>query len=171
MNLLTSEAKNKWYPVYTHARAEKKAYEALINKGIVAYLPLHRQLKQWSDRKKWVEEPFIKSYVFVNIAEHAQAEVLMTKGISRFLYFSGKPATMPDRQINELKLLMTSSLDLEITEEDLQPGEKIIIKAGPLKGMTGEVVIYRSQKQLILRLESIGCSIIVHVAASYIERF
>jgi transcription antitermination factor NusG len=66
---------------------------------------------------------------------------------------------------------MTSSLDLEITEEDLQPGEKIIIKAGPLKGMTGEVVIYRSQKQLILRLESIGRSIIVHVAASYIERF
>ena len=171
MNLLTSEVKKKWYPVYTHARAEKKAYEALISKGISAYLPLHRQLKQWSDRKKWVEEPFIKSYIFVNIAEQAQADVLMTKGISRFLYFSGKPATMPDRQINELKLLMTSSLDLEITEEDLQPGEKIIIKAGPLKGMTGEVVIYRSQKQLILRLESIGRSIIVHVAASYIERF
>ncbi len=171
MDLLTSDAKKKWYPVYTHARAEKKAYEALTNKGILAYLPLYRQLRQWSDRKKWVEEPFIKSYVFVNIAEHAQAEVLMTKGISRFLYFSGKPATMPDRQINELKLLMTSSIDLEITEEDLQPGEKIIIKAGPLKGMTGEVVVYRSQKQLILRLESIGRSIIVHVAASYIERF
>lgn len=171
MDLLTSDTKNKWYPVYTHARAEKKAYEALTNKGILAYLPLYRQLRQWSDRKKWVEEPFIKSYVFVNIAEHAQAEVLMTKGISRFLYFSGKPATMPDRQINELKLLMTSSIDLEITEEDLQPGEKIIIKAGPLKGMTGEVVVYRSQKQLILRLESIGRSIIVHVAASYIERF
>jgi len=30
-------------------------------------LPLHRQLKQWSDRKKWVEEPFIKSYLFVHI--------------------------------------------------------------------------------------------------------
>ena len=116
MDRRKSEVKNKWYPVYTHARAEKKAYEALTSKGISAYLPLHRQLKQWSDRKKWVEEPFIKSYIFVNIAEQAQADVLMTKGISRFLYFSGKPATMPDRQINELKLLMTSSLDLEITE-------------------------------------------------------
>jgi hypothetical protein len=50
----------KWYPVYTQPRAEKKAYQALINKGIEAYLPLHRQLKQWSDRKKWVEEPFPK---------------------------------------------------------------------------------------------------------------
>jgi transcription antitermination factor NusG len=108
--------------------------------------------------------------VFVNIAEHKQSEVLMTKGVSRFLYFSGKPAAMPDRQITELKLLMSSSFDLEITEEDLHPGERIIIKAGALKGMTGEVVSRRSQKQLILRLESLGCSIIVHVAASYIER-
>ncbi|AYL97233.1 UpxY family transcription antiterminator [Mucilaginibacter celer] len=164
-------AVNKWYPVYTNPRAEKKAYEALLTKGINAYLPLHRQLKQWSDRKKWVEEPFIKSYLFVNIAEHEQAEVLMTKGIARFLYFSGKPAVMPDKQISELKLLMASPYELEITEEDLQPGEKIIIKAGALKGMTGEVVSRRSQKQLILRLETIGYSIIVHVAASLIERF
>src|ERR1700754_427038 len=171
MDLRTSAVKTKWYPIYTNARAEKKALEALTNKGVLTYLPLHKQLKQWSDRKKWVEEPFIKSYVFVNIAEHQQAEVLMTKGVSRFLYFSGKPAAMPDRQISELKLLMSSSFDLEITDEDLQPGEKIIIKAGPLKGMTGEVVSRRSQKQLILRLESIGCSIIVHVAASYIKRF
>ncbi|MDN3548749.1 UpxY family transcription antiterminator [Mucilaginibacter aquaedulcis] len=171
MNLRTSVTAKKWYPVYTHPRAEKKTLEALTSKGIQTYLPLHRQLKKWSDRNKWVEEPLIKSYVFVNIAEHEQAAVLMTKGISRFLYFSGKPASMPDRQISELKLLMASSFELEIVEEDLQPGEKIIIKAGPLKGMIGEVVSRRSQKQLILRLESIGRSIIVHVAASFIERF
>ncbi len=164
-------AVNKWYPVYTNPRAEKKAYEALMSKGINVYLPLHRQLKQWSDRRKWVEEPFLKSYLFVNIAEQEQAEVLMTKGVARFLYFSGKPAVMPDKQIHELKLLMASPYELEVTEEDLQPGEKIIIRAGALKGMTGEVVSRRSQKQLILRLESIGYSIIVNVAASLIERF
>ncbi|QTE36695.1 UpxY family transcription antiterminator [Mucilaginibacter gossypii] len=164
-------AVNKWYPVYTNPRAEKKAYEALVSKGINVYLPLHRQLKQWSDRRKWVEEPLLKSYLFVNIAEQEQAEVLMTKGIARFLYFSGKPAVMPDKQIHELKLLMASPYELEVTEEDLQPGEKIIIRAGALKGMTGEVVSRRSQKQLILRLESIGYSIIVNVAASLIERF
>ena len=160
----------KWYPVYTHPRAEKKAYEALLNKGIEAYLPLHRQLKQWSDRKKWVEEPFIKSYLFVHIKEIEQTEVLMTKGIARFIYFSGKVASMPDRQIQELKLLMASPFELEVTEEDLQPGEKIFIKAGPLKGLNGEIISYRSQKQLALRLEHLGHSIIVHMGASLINR-
>jgi transcriptional antiterminator RfaH len=161
----------KWYPVYTHARAEKKAYATLTAKGIEAYLPLQRRLKQWSDRKKWVEEPLIKSYVFVNIADNAQAEVLMTKGIARFIYFSGEVTSMPDKQIEELKLLMASSLELEVTEENLQPGEKIKIKAGPLKGLTGEMIAYRSQKQLLLRLESLGCSIIVNVAAAFINRY
>ena len=160
-----------WYPVYTHPRAEKKAYQALLSKGIEAYLPLHRQLKQWSDRKRWTEEPFIKSYLFVHIREHEQTEILMTKGITRFIYFSGKITSMPDRQIEELKLLMASPYELEITAEDLQPGEKIMIKAGPLKGLTGEIISYRSQKQLALRLENLGYSIIVYVAASLIDRF
>lgn len=161
----------KWYPVYTHPRSEKKACQALMNKGIEAYLPLRRQLKQWSDRKKWVEEPLIKSYLFVRIPQHQQADVLMTKGIARFIYFGGKIAPMPDRQIDDLKLLVTSPADLEITEENLLPGEKIIIKAGPLKGMTGEIIEYRSQKQLALRLENLGYSIIIHLAASLINRF
>jgi len=161
----------KWFPIYTHSRAEKKAFQALSNKGIETYLPLHRQLKKWSDRKKWVEEPFLKSYLFVYIEPHQQTEVLMTKGVARFLYFSGKIASMPDRQISELKLLMASPYELEVTEENLQPGENIVIKAGPLKGLKGEVVSYRSQKQLILRLENLGFSIMVNAATSLIERF
>ncbi|WP_245916976.1 UpxY family transcription antiterminator [Mucilaginibacter yixingensis] len=160
----------KWYPVYTHPRAEKKAYLALTQKGINTYLPLHKQLKQWSDRKKIVEEPLIKSYLFVKISPQQQAEVLMTKGIARFLYFSGKIATMPDRQIDDLKLLMVSAVEVEVTEENLVPGEKVKIKAGPLKGMLAEVVEYRSQRQLALRFEDMGCCIIIHVAASYISR-
>jgi len=162
---------NKWYPVYTHPRAEKKACQALMDKGIETYLPLQRQLKNWSDRKKWVEEPFIKSYLFVHINELQKTEVLMTKGIARFIYFSGKVASMPKKQIDDLKLLMASPFELEITADDLQPGEKIIIKAGPLKGLKGEMITYRSQKQLAIRLENLGYSIIIHIAASFIGRF
>jgi transcriptional antiterminator RfaH len=168
---LASNTLYKWYPVYTHPRAEKKAFQALSDKGIESYLPLQRNLRQWADRKKWVEEPFIKSYLFVYITDQDKSQVLTTKGIARFLYFSGQATAMPDRQISDLKLLMASSYDLEITEEDLQAGEKVIIKAGSLKGMVGEMVSYRSQKQLMLRIESLGCSIMVNIAASLIDRF
>ena len=171
MSLSSHSGNCKWYPVYTQARAEKKAYEALTKKGIETYLPLQRQLKQWSDRKKWVEEPLIKSYLFVHINEQQQTEVLMTRGIARFIYFSNRVAFMADRQIDELKLLTASPYDLEVTEENLQPGEQVMIKAGPLKGLKGEMIEYRTQKQLLVRLESMGCSIIVNVSAALINRF
>ncbi|WP_345102470.1 UpxY family transcription antiterminator [Mucilaginibacter panaciglaebae] len=160
-----------WYPVYTQPRAEKKACQALMSKGITAYLPLQRQLKQWSDRKKWVEEPLIKSYIFVYVDGQQRADVLMTKGVSRFIYFSGKIATIPHQHIEDLKLLLASPYELSVTEENLQAGEKVLIKAGPLKGMTGEIILYRSQKQLALKLENLGYSIIVNIAAELIERF
>ncbi|AMQ01258.1 antitermination factor NusG [Pedobacter cryoconitis] len=167
---IRDKERKQWYPVYTHSRSEKKAYQELLNKDIEAYLPLRRQMKQWSDRKKWVEEPLIKSYVFVHIHQHQQTEVLMTSGVARFLYFSGKIASMPDRQIEELKLVLASAYEFEITEDELLPGEKIIIKAGSLKGMHGEIIKYHSQKQLLLRLGDIKYNIIVHVPASLIER-
>lgn len=160
----------RWYPVYTHARAEKKAHQALLLKGVDSYLPLRRQLKQWSDRKKWVDEPLIKSYLFVKIREADQAEVLKTRGIARFIYFGGKITPMPDRQIEDLRLVVSCDLQLEVTEENLAPGEKIIIRAGPLKGMMGEVVSYRSQRRLALRLEKLGCSLLIYAATELIER-
>lgn len=161
----------KWYPVSTLPRAEKKAYQALLNKGIEVYLPLHKQLKQWSDRKKWIEAPLIPSYLFVRITEAERAEVLMTRGIVRFIYFANQIASMPDRQIAELKLLLAGVYELEVTEENLQAGEKIIIKAGPLKGLRGEIVAYHSKKQLILRLGNLDRSIIIKVPASMLMRY
>jgi len=160
----------KWYPVCTQSRAEKKAHSELTRKNITSYLPLQRQMKQWSDRKKWVEEPLIRSYLFVHISRHQQAEVLMTSGIARFIYFSGHIASMPAQQIEKLKLLTASPYELEITENNLLEGEKITIKAGPLEGMSGEVVAYRSQKKLLVRLTELNNAILVHVPASLIGR-
>lgn len=161
----------KWYPVYTNPRSEKKAAELLYKNGIEIYLPLQRQLKQWSDRKKWVEEPMIKSYLFVRITVKQQMQVLTTKGICRFIYFSGKVASMPDRQITQLQLLLASETELELTDQIFKPGEKVKVKAGPLMGLTGELIDHRSQKKMIVRLDHIGQAIMVQIPAVFLEPF
>ena len=158
-----------WYPVYTNPRAEKASADLLSRKGIEVYLPLQKQLKTWSDRKKWVEEPLIKSYVFVKIVVKQQSEVLSTKGICRFLYFSGKVASMPERQIDQLKLLMAKETELEIVDHIFEKGEKVYIKAGPLQGMKGELVSFHSQKKLVLKFDHIGQSVIIQVPLAFIE--
>ena len=159
----------KWYPVYTNPRAEKKANELLIAKGIETYLPLQKTLKQWSDRKKIVEEPYIKSYLFVRITPAQHTEVLMTRGICRFLYFSGKIASMPERQIADLKLLFASEADMELTERTFQAGEAVRVSAGPLLGLRGELVTVLSQKKLLVRIQHINRSVLVQVSAAFLD--
>lgn len=166
-----AEEKLKWYPVYTNPRAEKKAFELLKCKGIESYLPLYRQQKQWSDRKKWILEPLIKSYVFVYILPSQIGKVLTTKGICRFIYFSGVIATMPSKQIDQLKLLLASGDELEIIERVFTNGEKIRIVAGPLQGLTGEIIEYKAQKRLLVRIDHIGQSLLVKINSVFIEAF
>ncbi|MXV52837.1 UpxY family transcription antiterminator [Pedobacter sp. HMF7647] len=159
----------KWYPVYTNPRAEKRAHELLSAKGIESYLPLRKTLKQWSDRKKWIDEPLIPSYLFVNINAKQHAEVLMTNGVCRFLYFSGKIASMPERQIEALKLLLASEEDIELTDREFEKGEEIIINAGPLKGLKGELISRSSRKKLLIRIDHVGQSVVVQLPAAFVE--
>jgi transcriptional antiterminator RfaH len=158
-----------WYPVYTNSRAEKKAYQELQRKNIEAYLPLKKTLKQWSDRKKMVEEPLLKSYLFVYMSNKEYAEVSMTPGISRFIYFSGKIAKIPNKQLEDLKLLLATEQELEVFDYELSPGEKVLINAGPFMGIIAELVAIKNKKNLILRLDSLGYSIQINTSMAFVE--
>lgn len=158
-----------WYPVYTNPRAEKMAALALEQKKIQVYLPTQKQLRQWSDRKKWVETPLIPSYLFVQISESQHAEVLMCRGISRFIYFSGKIATIPERQINQLKLLLANAADLEVVDHTFEAGQKVAVKAGPLQGLRGELISWHSTQRMLVRIDYITQSILVQVPVSFLD--
>jgi len=160
-----------WYPVYTNSRAEKKAFEQLARKGIETYFPTQKTLKQWSDRKKWVEEPLFNSYLFVKISPKEHAEVLMTKGVCRFVYFSGRATNISEEQISQIKLLTTHGAQLEVIDPGYQKGEKVRVKFGPLQGLTGELIDLRSQKKLLIRLENIDHALLVQVPMAFIEPF
>lgn len=161
----------KWYPVSTRSRMEKKVHEELDKKDIVSFLPLKKTLKQWSDRKKVVEEPLIKSYLFVYITVAQQMELLQINGIARFIYFCGKVASMPSKQIDDLKLLLATDDELEIFDFDIAEGEEVLIKAGPFKDILGEVVSIKNKKRVVLRLKNMGYAININTSMAFLEPF
>ena len=50
-----------WIVVRSKPRSEKVAYRKLVEKKIEAYLPLLKERRKWSDRKKWVEFPLFST--------------------------------------------------------------------------------------------------------------
>lgn len=159
-----------WYAVYTRSRSEKSLMELLTAKGIEAYVPLRKVLHQWSDRKKFVEEPLIRSYCFVKVANKEYYEVLNTHGAVRYIWFSGKPATIPDRQIDTLKAITGSNVEVECLPDSFQPGIQVMVVGGPLTGLTGELVNISNKKKVIVRIDHLNQVITLSISPLLIEK-
>lgn len=166
-----SSDKYFWYAIYTKSRAEKKTYALLLQRGFQVYLPLQKKLKQWSDRKKWVEEPLFNSYMFVYVCEREYYDVLQTPGVVRYITFSGKAAPIREDQINLLKKILSSESELEISDHQFSVGEKVRVVGGPFHGMTGELVDLKNSKRFIIRFDELNKSIILNIPTVYLEPY
>ncbi len=159
----------RWYAVYTKSRQEKKLASRLSSCGIEAYTPLRKTLKQWSDRKKMVEEPLIRSYVFVRISRPMYDAVLDTPGAVRFVWFGGEPAAIPDRQIDVLKRLTGLVPGLSLAPGNIGPGSPVEVIAGPLMGLSGELVSLAGRNRVIVRIDHLEHALSLSVPMSLLR--
>lgn len=158
-----------WFALYTLPRAEKKAYAELIKKGIDAYLPLQRTLRQWSDRKKWTEEPLFRSYIFVNIPKNLYFDVLNTNGVVRYITFEGKAVPIPPRQIEAVRFYLSSDDPLPENIDIFSPGQPVEVIKGPLKGLAGELIEVTGKHKVRIEITAIGQSILVTIPLAHLK--
>ena len=163
------ELATKWYAVYTRPRFEKQVLKGLLDQGIDAYLPLIKTIRQWSDRKKMVEVPLFSSYVFVHIDRRLYDMVLQTHGVVKYITFEGKAATIPANQIDNLRILIDSNEKVETTWETRRKGDLVIVTAGSLKGLKGELITDGDRKKVLVRIQGIDQNLTVEVHSSLIE--
>ena len=160
----------RWYAVYVRSRSEKVVFSRISEQGIETYLPLQKTLRQWHDRKKLVELPLFNSYVFVRANSTQFQLIKSTEGVSGFVSFDGKPAKIPDSQINYLKLLLDSSEKFEISYDIFEFGDKVEVFRGPLKGFKGFLVDYKGIKRALLQINAINQSLIVEIHPSNLKK-
>ena len=159
-------AGKKWYAIYTRSRFEKRTYGLLTDRGQEAYLPLVDSWRVWSDRKKRIEIPLLSSYLFVYAdPEDYQTylDILNTPGVVRFIGFEGKPAPIPEQQIDALKRISKEGVHMECLEETPPPGTPVTVQSGPLKGLQGEVVHSSKGRQVVIRLDILDKCITVNI--------
>ncbi len=153
----------KWYALYTKSRAEKKVYEQLIAFGINTYLPLRRVLRQWSDRKKWVEVPVISSYIFIKIPAVDYNRVFDANGVVAYVSHKGKAVTIPDHEIEIMRRTIDNNIDFDVEQGNLKKGQEITITAGPLKGVKGTINEVKGNKKLYLNISNIGYTLVINI--------
>lgn len=161
-NMKNNLLKYNWYAIRVKSRSEKKVLFELTELEIEAYLPMQRKLRQWSDRKKWVETPLISGYVFVYISRKEYETVLRIYNVVSYIYFEGKAAIIRDEDINLLKrMLGQAEVDIEITADQFKPGQMVEIIAGPLMGVIGELIDFKGKDKVALRIPPLGYTVLL----------
>ena len=154
----------KWFVVYTKPQQELKVAEQLTTMGITNYCPTITLLKQYSDRKKKVTKPLLSSYVMVELEEKERNKVFACNGIVRYLFFLGKPAVIPAKQINLMQDHLNGVYnDSKVTR--LSVGDSHTITQGPFSGVKGKVVETNNTK-VKLELASLGMQITLRKQAA-----
>ncbi len=159
----------KWFAIYVKSRSEKKVLKLLEDIGIESFLPLITRVKQWSDRKKKVEEPLFRSYLFVNISLCDYYTVLNINGVVKFITFEKKPVPVPDNQIIAIKEYLNDTELHSLEYEDFKEGELVKIKSGQMKDLVGRFIKINGKHRVIIDIEVVGQSIPINIARSNVE--
>lgn len=159
-----------WYAIYTRANGEKKLFDSLQEKNIECYLPTRKVLKIWSDRKKWVEEPLFKCYIFVKVSYKEFFNVLNTPGAVCYISFGGRAQSIPESQITNIRsFLYQCDHEVTLTYERIQKGATVEVLHGSLKGVKGEVANVYGQLRLLIRIESMNCSLYANISKDEVK--
>lgn len=151
-----------WYVIYTIPKWEKKVARLLSDAGLENYCPLNKVTKKWSDRKKVIEEPLFKGYVFVQISKSEIADVKSVKGVINFVHWLGKPAIVKDEDIANIKKFLRDHKEIEVTEYKIDINDKVMIDSGLLMNYQGIVEDILGSKVRII-IKSLGIQMVALV--------
>ena len=158
-----------WYAVYVRSRHEKKVYHLFEEKGLESSLPLIKTTRQWSDRKKKVEVPLFRGYVFIRIdIRKDKFNILKTDGVVKFIGIGKNPSRIPDEQIHWVHMIVEKS-DTVKNEKEIPVGQKVRVTAGPFKGVEGVAMRSGKQSRIVIVIESIMNAVSVEISPNYLE--
>ncbi len=168
VHLSTDEA--HWYALKTRSRHEKVVAHQLQNQYITTFLPLIPQVHRWSDRKKMVQVPLFPGYAFVRVVPSAEqyVRILRVHGVSNFVGVRGQATPIPEKQIVDIQLLLTSNAAYSICPF-LKVGQKVRIRGGCLDGVEGLLIARNGDRNLLISVEPMQRSLAVNIEGYDVE--
>ncbi|MBT3177175.1 MAG: UpxY family transcription antiterminator [Desulfobacula sp.] len=162
-----------WFALLTRSNFEQTVYTAIVNKKIEAFLPKMKRKSSRKDRNLMIETPLFPGYLFVksNFEAANQLQILKTVGAVRLLGNQSGPLSIPPAQIESLKILTSTSMDL-ITGVNirLKKGDPVMIIKGPMAGAKGEFSRHKGRGRVVIKIDVLGQYAGVEVDGNNVEK-
>ena len=161
---------HRWYALYVRSRHEKSVSAQLETKDYEVFLPLYRVRHQWADRWKTVSLPLFPGYVFCRFDAATRSPVLGTSGVIDVVRMGCEPAPVKTSEIEAIRLVVNSPLSVE-PYASLVRGQRVTVRGGPLKGLTGTLLDFRKTVRLAISVELLCRSVIVEMERDWVAPY
>jgi transcription antitermination factor NusG len=160
----------RWFAIQTRPQHEKNVARQLIAKGITTYLPLLTERHRWSDREKIVQVPLFSCYTFVAIdaVVENRIAVLCTPGVLSFVGSNHDPTPIPESDIENVRTLLGGLAQFS-EHAFLKVGQRVRIRGGSLQGLEGILVARNGERALVISIDAIQRSLVVHIEGYDLE--
>jgi transcription termination/antitermination protein NusG len=164
-----NEPHPKWFAVWTRSRHEQVVREQLDRKSVEAFLPTITRWSRWKDRKKKIDWPLFPGYCFAKFDPEDSLSILKCTGVVNIVSFEGKPAAIPDYELESIRVLVGSELQFDPCPM-IHEGMMVEVAHGPLKGVVGRLTRKEASKaRLVLSVDLIGQAVSVEVDAADVK--
>ena len=157
-----------WYALTTCSRHEKSVADQIERRSFQCFLPSYRSVRRWKDRRKELRLALFPGYVFVRMELQDKLKVLQLPGVVRLVSFNGKPAVLPDTEIEALQARLSGDIRVE-PHPYLRTGRRVRVRSGAMQGLEGIVVRRKEHCRVIFSIDMIMRSVSVEVDEADLE--
>jgi transcriptional antiterminator RfaH len=138
MSIETATDERQWYVVHTKPKEEERANSNLVAWGVET---LHAKLRtcrynEFTGAPTYLTRPLFPRYIFAKFASKELFKILFTRGVHNVVCFGDGPACVSEEVINIIRARIDEHGFVKVNN-DLKPGDKVIVSAGSLKNLIG----------------------------------
>jgi transcription antitermination factor NusG len=157
-----------WFALRVRSNFEKVAAMHLRDRGFEEFSPTYRTERQWSDRKKQVDQFLFPGYVFCRLNPENRLPVLSIPGTVGLIEFGKGPVAIPDQEIEAVRRMIGSGLMVG-PWPFLEVGQTVLIERGPLTGVEGILQQIKKTFRLVVSIKLHQRSVSSEVYRSWIR--
>lgn len=145
--------------------------EQLERKSVDAFLPTITRWSRWKDRKKKIDGPLFPGYCFARFDPADTLPILKCAGVVKIVSFEGKPAPIPEYELDSIRVLVGSELQYDPCPM-IHEGMMVEVSHGPLRGVIGRLMRKDAHHaRLVLSVDLIGQAVSVEVDAADVKPY
>jgi transcription antitermination factor NusG len=164
----SSTAKLAWYALQVRSRKEGYVASQILGQGFECFLPTYKSIRQWSDRKKEIEQPLFPGYLFCRFDFQTRRPLITIPGVLQILGNGRVGIPVANEEIHALRLAVSSGMPKQPWPY-LEVGQRVRVNYGTLAGLEGILVNVKGNHRVVLSVTLLQRSVAMEVDTEWLS--